>query len=170
MPTSEQILEIFLSRVTGQFSFLTTDWGFVECGAVLPDPREDPRDRKTRVRYFRGSCIVDVVLNDMALGLFVYVRQTASTTNAADCQTTSIVASVSFEYYLLSHHKAELSPPLPGMKPHQTFLTMYNKAPFRYHRIIVDHLPDAIAEMASRFRRFGKALIDGDLVAIAAEP
>ncbi|MFL5305794.1 MAG: hypothetical protein ACJ8F1_11305, partial [Polyangia bacterium] len=87
----------------------------------------------------------------------------------ADCQTARVVVTVSFDHYLLLHHEAELTPPLAGMKPHKTFLTMYNKSFFRYQKVLVDHLPEAIAEMASRFRRFGVGLIIGDLLAIAAE-
>ena len=70
------------------------------------------------------------------------------------------MAVINFEQYLLDHFGTELSPPLPAMKPHKTFLEMYNKASKRYVPIIAANFPQAIQVLAKRFETFGRRLLD----------
>ena len=151
---------VFVAAVEKDFSFLVAKLGFERCGLLVPE-RAEPREAERRVRYRSPANTVDLVLS-MTRGLGLDVARRAPSADPADCRS---VASpfVDFERFLLARHGAELEPPLPGMKPHRVFMTMYSQQPVKYTRVVQPKLGQAVEVMAGRFKRYGPELLSADL-------
>ena len=108
------------------------------------------------MRYFLGSQVVDVVVSDVTLGIFVYVGWLAPPTSGQDHQKSAPASVTNFEQFLLIRHGSSLAPPFPEMKPYKTFLEMYNKAPRRYVPMVAQDFSRAIRVLANRFETFGQ--------------
>jgi hypothetical protein len=146
------------THVQRSFAFLTDAWGFRACVATRRS-RDDPRDAETLVRYCRGDYVVDVVVTDIALGIFVFVGRLPTPASIQDCETAVPVTVRNFEQFLLSELGPKLTPPLPSMRPYKTFCEMYNKSPRRYLQIVSNQFPQAVQVLADRFKLHGGSLV-----------
>src|SRR3569623_535761 len=152
---------VFVAEVREHFSFLGSIWAFEWCG-LLPNGVGDPREAELRVRYRNATNTVDLVSSlTRGLGLDVATRDLSA--GPSDCQRAGIPPFVDYERFLLARHSSELKPPLPGMRPHRVFVTMYSQQPIRYTRVVSANLARAVSVMAVRFHKYGADLLSADL-------
>lgn len=155
----------FVRAAESSFAFLA-EWGFQPLPTVTEEG--DPRDAATNVGFGREQRVVAVRLSHIVLDLSLVLGDTPSV-GEGNSWPSELRHVVDFDEYLLAFHRSNLAPPFPEMGKDVVFSSLASHHPMKYLRVILPRLEQAVSVLAERFARFGRELIETDLIAVRSQ-